>query len=152
MNLRPKLCDVSFRNAGNHSLMDSSVPSHRAWIPNGVFIQTWKLCLCVSWCWQHKDNYWCRLMCGTACTHKWSALIVRMNITDDSSCSSGTTIFLHYKYRRAVAFMKIISACKCAVWENTDLLSVAEGVTCRTVTRLVQAAVTRLILPPHLHA
>jgi hypothetical protein len=100
MNLAPKMCDAFFRNVGSHSPMDSGAPSHRPWIPNVVFIQTWTLYLCfwrhtcVSWCWPHKKhNYWWRLMRVTNSTHEWSALIVRVNITDDSSCSSGTTIF-----------------------------------------------------------
>lgn len=89
-------------------------------------------------CWQHKKlNCWWRLMHVTNSTYELSALIVRVNIIDDSSCSS-VTIFLHYKYHRAVAFREIISACKFAVWESTELLPVSWCLTCRIVTRMVQ--------------
>jgi len=96
MTLTPKMCDAFFRTVGNHSPMDSSAPSHRPWIANVVFIQTWTLYICfwrhtcVSWCWPHKKhNYSWRLMRVTNSTHEWSALIVRVN----SNCFSGTTIF-----------------------------------------------------------
>jgi hypothetical protein len=97
------------------------------------------VCVWVSWYWQRKKhNCWQRSMRAINNTHERSALIVRVNVTNDPSCSSGTTFFLHYRYHRAVSFREIISAFKLAVWENTELLSVSWCLTCRTVARMVQ--------------